>query len=279
MSARDEILSGLRKTLDQPNLRFPPANTSPLDLDRMTVTEALGGPYELAFRFGQELVALHGSYEIVESTAEARLSLLNRIGAWIEAEEAAQKGAVIKTGQERSILAWNPELLPVDGLAVALEDMHLLLVNPDNLDSEQAREDIRFIRYGVTGVDAAFASTGSMLMISGPGKSRVASLLPFYHVALIPFTRLYPTVESWLAKQRDDGALIQAMSEQANISMITGPSKSADIEMNLTLGVHGPKFLHAILFDDENDAGGLGFEAESEFDSLRFDNQFGFEEA
>jgi hypothetical protein len=49
--------------------------------------------------------------------------------------------------------------------------------------------------------------------------------------------------------------------------------------MNLTLGVHGPKFLHAILFDDENDAGGLGFEAESEFDSLRFDNQFGFEEA
>jgi L-lactate dehydrogenase complex protein LldG len=245
----------------------------------MTVTEAFGGPYELAYRFGQELVALHGSYEIVESTAEARLSLLNRIGAWIEAEEAAQKGAVIKTGQERSILAWDPEFLPVDGLAVALEDMHLLLVNPDGLDSEQAREDIRFIRYGVTGIDAAFASTGSMLMISGPGKNRVASLLPFYHVALIPFSRLYPTVESWLAKQRDEGTLIEAMSEQANISMITGPSKSADIEMNLTLGVHGPKFLHAILFDDENDAGGLGFEAESEFDSLRFDNQFGFEEA
>jgi len=279
MSARDEILTGLRKTLEQPSLRFPPADTSPLDLDRMTVTEAFGGPYELAYRFGQELVALHGSYEIVESTAEARLSLLNRIGAWIEAEEAAQKGAVIKTGQERSILAWDPEFLPVDGLAVALEDMHLLLVNPDNLDSEQAREDIRFIRYGVTGIDAAFASTGSMLMISGPGKSRVASLLPFYHVALIPFSRLYPTVESWLAKQRDEGTLIEAMSEQANISMITGPSKSADIEMNLTLGVHGPKFLHAILFDDENDAGGLGFEAESEFDSLRFDNQFGFEEA
>ena len=51
---------------------------------------------------------------------------------------------------------------------------------------------IRFIRYGVTGVDAAFASTGSMLMISGPGKSRVASLLPYYHIGLDPVQPAVP---------------------------------------------------------------------------------------
>ena len=78
----------------------------------MTVTEATGGPYELAFRFGEELVTLHGSYEIVESPAEARLTLFNRLVEWIDAEDAARKGAVIETHQERSVLSWDPALLP-----------------------------------------------------------------------------------------------------------------------------------------------------------------------
>lgn len=251
MNARDEILAKLRETLAQPSLRFPPADTPLLDIDRMTVTEAEGGPLELALRFGQELLALHGTYEIVESPAEARLSLLNRLTEWIDAEQAAQKGAVIQTGQERSVLSWAPEFLPVDGLVPALADMNLLLVTPESLATDQEREAIRFIRYGVTGADAAFASTGSMLSISEPGKNRVASLLPYYHIALIPFSRLYPTVEAWLAAQREAGTLVAALSDKANVTIITGPSKSADIEMNLTLGVHGPKHVHAVLFDDE----------------------------
>jgi L-lactate dehydrogenase complex protein LldG len=253
MSARDEILSGLRQILAQPELRFPPPSTPPLtDADRMAVTEAAGGPLDLAHRFGEELVALHGSYEVVESPAEARLTLLNRLMEWMDADRAAQKGAVIETGQERSILAWDPAQLPVDGLGPALEDMELQLVTPDSLQGDEEREAIRFIRYGVTGVDAAFASTGTMLTVSGEGKSRAASLLPYYHVGLIPLSRLYPTVERWLAEQREAGDLARLLRDHANVTLITGPSKSADIEMNLTLGVHGPKFVHAILFWDES---------------------------
>ena len=253
MSARDDILSGLREILAQPELRFTPPSTPSLTrADRMTVTAAAGGPVDLARRFGEELVALHGSYEIVESPAEARLTLLNRLVEWMEAEHAAQKGAVIETGQERSILAWDPELLPIDGLGPALEDMNLRLVTPDSVQSDEEREAIRFIRYGVTGVDAAFASTGTMVTLSGKGKSRAASLLPYYHIGLIPFSRLYPTVEHWLAEQRETGSLVDLLRSRANLTLITGPSKSADIEMNLTLGVHGPKFVHAILFGDES---------------------------
>ena len=251
MSARDDILGALRNDLSQQDLRFPPQAPPPLTfMSRMTVTTATGELHELAHRFGSELTALHGTYEVVDSPAEARLSLLSHLNTWIDAEEAAKKGAVIETGQERSVLSWDPELLPVPGLPEALADMYLHLVTPDALDTSEDRDAIRHIRYGVTGVEAAFASTGSMLMISGKGKPRIASLLPYYHLALIPFSRLYPTAESWMSAQREDVDLNQLLRDHANISMITGPSKSADIEMHLTLGVHGPKFVHAVLFDD-----------------------------
>jgi L-lactate dehydrogenase complex protein LldG len=154
------------------------------------------------------------------------------------------------TGQERSILAWAPERLLLDHIQPALEDLGLKLVTPADLQSGEQREQVRHIRYGVTGVEAAFASTGSMLVVSGPDTPRAASLLPFRHVALIPFSRLYRTMEEWLAVQREAGKLAELYRSHANVTMITGPSKSADIEMNLTLGVHGPKYVHAILFDD-----------------------------
>jgi len=251
MNAREDILNVLRETLNQPELRFPSETAPPLTfMSRMTVTTANGDAVGLAHRFGSEMVALHGSYDVVDTPAEARLTILNRLVEWVDADAAAKKGAVIETGQERSVLSWDPDMLPIDGLPPALEDMDLQLVTPDSLETEEQRDAIRHIRYGVTGVDAAFASTGSMLLVSGDGKSRVASLMPFYHIALIPFSRLYPTIEAWMSEQREKGDLAGIMRDYANATLITGPSKSADIEMNLTLGVHGPKHVHAILFDD-----------------------------
>ncbi len=147
-------------------------------------------------------------------------------------------------------MSWHPDHLPVDGLAESLADVGWTLVYPEDLTTPESREAVRFIRFGLTGVEAAFAATGSMLVLTGAGRSRTASLLPFRHIALIPFSRLYPTIEAWLAERRAQGELVDLLRERAAWHMITGPSKSADIEMNLTLGVHGPKFVHAILFDD-----------------------------
>ncbi len=259
MTARDDILNHLRATLARPDLRFPPVapkgfpplGAEPLtSATRMTVTRADGDLPLLARRFGEELTALHGSYEIVQTPTEARLALINRIITWMEQEGAERKGAVIVTGQERSILAWSSDQLPLEGLGPAFNDLGLKLITPINLRAGPGRDQVRHIRYGLSGVSAAFAATGSMLMIAGPGTNRAASLLPFRHLALIPFSRLYPTLEDWLAEQRDAGKLDQIYRTRANLTLITGPSKSADIEMILTLGVHGPKFVHAILFDD-----------------------------
>lgn len=250
MSSRESILSRLRAILARDDLRFPPLDPEPLTAEtRMAVTAARGGGPELAHRFQAELTALHGTADLVGSPAEARLTLINRLVAWQKAEEESAKGVRLQTGQEKLVLAWEPDALPLDHLAESLADMGLNLFTPASLTDKQSREEARHIRYGLTGVEAAFASTGSMLVATGPGAFRSASLLPLRHIALIPLTRLYSTLEAWLAERRDDN-LDRYVRSHPNLTLITGPSKSGDIEMNLTLGVHGPKFVHAILFDD-----------------------------
>ncbi|MFZ4664616.1 MAG: LutC/YkgG family protein [Caldilineaceae bacterium] len=249
MTARDEILNRLTTTLARPDLRFPPPQTQPLTAaTRLTVTEASGDKLALAQRFGAELTNLYGSYQIVESMAEARMALISRLLLWQEEEEQGRKGQRLVTQQEKRILSWAPDALPVTGVNDALKDLGFQVVTPTNLRSVESREAIRFIRYGITGVEAAFAATGSLLVTSEPETNRVASLLPFRHIAIIPFERLYPTIESWLQAQRSAGTLVDFLRQHANVALISGPSKSADIELNLTLGVHGPKFVHVILF-------------------------------
>lgn len=257
MDARNEILTRIRTILDRPDLPFPPREAPPLTAEeRMTVTHAEGGKRQLAERFGQELTKLYGSYEILESAIEVRLALINRLNDWAAEEEAARKGPKPDLrGQERMVLSWAADKLPVEGLHEALADTGWKPVAPPRLTTPEALEAVRFIRFGVTGVEAAFAATASMLVIAGPGQSRAASLLPFRHVAIIPFSRLYPTIESWLAERRAAGELVDLLRSRAGWNLITGPSKSGDIEMNLTLGVHGPKFVHAILFNDLGDGG------------------------
>jgi L-lactate utilization protein LutC len=251
-TARDHILGKLRSALARPDRRFPPQDAEPLTPEtRMTVTAASGGKLALARRFGDELQQLHGDFEIVDSPAEARMALITRLQGWIADEAQNAKGLRLGVGYERQVLSWHPDALPISGLAEALHDLNLTLVTPGELRSPESREAVRYIRYGLTGVEAAFASTGSMLVASGPQTMRSASLLPIRHIALIPFACLYPTMEDWLRQRRAEDKLADYLRAHANVVMISGPSKSADIEMNLTLGVHGPRYVYAIVFGKE----------------------------
>ena len=249
-AARRTILGRLRTTLARADLRFPPANPPELTAaTRMAVTSAPGGAPELAARFAAEMERLHGACEIVNSPAEARLALINRLLDWRSEDEAAAKGMRVKTDQERMVLGWQSDALPLEHVAEALADMGMRLVTPIDLTTKESRESVRQIRYGLTGAEAAFAATGSLLLASTPQTLHAAGLLPLRHIALVPFTRLFANVEAWLADMRL-GDLAGWMRSKPNVTLITGPSKSADIEMILTLGVHGPKFVHVILFDD-----------------------------
>lgn len=251
LSARDEILNRLRTALRHPELRYPPPETRRLTGDeRMTVGQAEGDRFALARRFGAELETLHGTFEIVESVAEARMAAIGRLQIWLAEELAARRTERAEQPGDRDVLIWAPEELPVDGLTPALRDLEFRLIQPVDLHDRDERERVRAARSGITGVDAAFAATGTVVLAAGPNKSRAASLTPFRHLLLVPISRIYPTAEAWMAEMRQAGRLTETIRESRNVALVSGPSKSADLEGILTMGVHGPKVVHAVIFED-----------------------------
>jgi L-lactate utilization protein LutC len=104
------------------------------------------------------------------------------------------------------------------------------------------REPDPTVRAGVTGALCGIAETGSVVLVSGAGETLKASLLPEIHIALLKISQLVPTVPTAMCKPE----VIKA----ASTVLVSGPSRTADIEMTLTIGVHGPGELHVLLIDD-----------------------------
>jgi L-lactate dehydrogenase complex protein LldG len=111
------------------------------------------------------------------------------------------------------------------------------------------REEAARAELGVTGVDLAVAETGTLILLSGAGRPRSTSLLPATHVAVFDRHRLVESLEQV-------GVVLEALHADparmsgAMINFITGPSRTADIELTLTRGVHGPKEVHAVFVDE-----------------------------
>jgi L-lactate dehydrogenase complex protein LldG len=78
------------------------------------------------------------------------------------------------------------------------------------------------------------------VLVSGPGRGRLASILPPLHVAIVSERRLRPSLAALLREEP------RLLDEGSNVVVVAGPSRTADIEMTLTHGVHGPKHLHVI---------------------------------
>ena len=86
---------------------------------------------------------------------------------------------------------------------------------------------------GLTEVDYAVAETGSLVVRHRPEHGRAISLVPFVHIAIVQPKNLVPDLLDLMEKLQKDGT-------GSGITMISGPSKTADIEMNVVIGVHGP---------------------------------------
>jgi L-lactate dehydrogenase complex protein LldG len=159
------------------------------------------------------------------------------------AHEAAEQ--VVSLCQERGwqrLLAWGWDEIGCEGLSEALSRAGIEAVQRGT-PSELAE-----IQAGLTGAEAGVADTGTIVVRSGARRSQLASLLPPTHIALLPAERILPDMRSYFEKlDAQDGASTYVRAS-SNLVFISGPSRTADIEQTLTLGVHGPRELIVVVW-------------------------------
>jgi L-lactate utilization protein LutC len=174
-------------------------------------------------RFVEELEALGGHGKRVESMEEAREYVLDL---------ARERGAKL-------LLRWDVEELEELGVDEPLKEAGVEVAvwrDLEDFKDVAASSDI-----GLSTAEWAIAETGSLILTGGAGKGRTVTLLPPTYVAIVPADRIMRTVPEAIEKYAGEGTL------PANLCFHTGPSRSGDIEMTLTIGVHGPGDVHVVL--------------------------------
>jgi L-lactate dehydrogenase complex protein LldG len=155
-------------------------------------------------RFETELVALGGTF-----TRCAESELGGRIAALLQERGIA------------AILAWEAAHLP-PGLLDELQKAGIAVCHTPDAS----------VKAGLTGALAGVAETGTLVLPGAPGRPLVASLLPEIHLAVLKESEITLSLPEVIGRQE--------VREASALALISGPSRTADIEMTLTIGVHGP---------------------------------------
>jgi L-lactate dehydrogenase complex protein LldG len=99
---------------------------------------------------------------------------------------------------------------------------------------------------GITGAYCGIAETGTLVLLSSAGSPASTHLLPETHIAVLSADRIVPTMEDAFALMRRERGGAAAMMPRA-VNMVSGPSRTGDIEQTIVLGAHGPYRVHIII--------------------------------
>jgi L-lactate dehydrogenase complex protein LldG len=199
---------------------------------------------ELSERWREHLERFRHEFERVGG-------ILHRVTDAAEVPEAIARLAAERGG--RRVVAWHGEALGLDVAgplaARGLQASAAPVAEVDAAERDRRRALAADADLGVTGVDLAIAETGTLVVVSGAGRPRSTSLLPPCHVAVFDRDVLVASLlqaglalEAWHEGSPPDG-------RGTSINFITGPSRTADIELTLTRGVHGPREVHAVFVE------------------------------
>jgi L-lactate dehydrogenase complex protein LldG len=140
----------------------------------------------------------------------------------------------------KKTLIWQSLLDRTPYLKQSLENAEIEIVPEGDLD------DLARIPVGITDVGAAIADTGTLVLQNLIGQPSFVSLLPDIHIAVVDSQNLYPNLPAYLDSIHNPK---ETLSASNNLVFITGPSRTGDIELSLTLGVHGPRELIVIIIN------------------------------
>ncbi len=220
---KDKFLNNIKNNLQKTHLPDALSQKPPLqELPKFK-------PEALIAQFTQEAVALKCKVHQAKSEQDVFEQLANIFAQY----------------QATDFIAWDDKYFPLPGLTDKLKAQRLnrrsATIPHNGRQRQAAMKSLSDVPIGLTGALAGLADTGTLALQSGLGRGRLASLLPPVHIALLNVKQLFPTMAHFLHAQPN------AARNASNLVFISGPSRTADIEQVLTLGVHGPKNLHIIL--------------------------------
>ena len=213
MSARDNILQRIREA----NGRGAGTSAKERDAILMRLDAHGRGPlptmeWEALPRFRERCIAMMSSVDEVGSLAQVP----SAVASYLREQNLPTSGA-----------CW-PEFAELDwaGAGLAIES------RPSHGDD----------KLGITGAFCALAENGTLMLLSGENTHATTSLLPENHVAIVAASRIVRTMEDgWDLLRRECSGLPR------QVNFVSGPSRTADIEMTLVLGAHGPFRVHVIV--------------------------------
>jgi L-lactate dehydrogenase complex protein LldG len=159
-----------------------------------------------------------------ERIARFRMELELLEGTWISCPKEELVDRTIQLLEEmncQKMMTWQKEYLP-EGLLEAITRKGISTYQQPDPE----------IKFGLTGAIAAAAETATILLPGGPGRPLTVSLLPEVHIAILEAEKIHQSLSEIIH--------LPQVRESSSVAFISGPSRTADIEMTLTIGVHGP---------------------------------------
>jgi L-lactate dehydrogenase complex protein LldG len=182
-----------------------------------------GAGTDAVVRFVQELTAAGGQAHVVADRSAAAALVLDLV---------RQSGA-------RRVLLEQTAILDELSIVSALRTAGIEVQRADQVEAAAFfQADL-----GITGVDHLIAETGSVVLRSSPDRSRSVSLLPPVHVAVAHRSQILSDMFDLFEGHPPAG------DPPSGMTIITGPSKTGDIELRLVTGVHGPGVIHVVVID------------------------------
>lgn len=237
LSSRDKILSRIKTGLNQPgnDRRLgsePPAHkpghpaTDKIRIESDNNIER--EQQELIDIFTNELAQVNGLFKVVNNEDELRRYLSD----------------VTTEHDSKSFIVWGTPLI------AQLKVIEYLKTNDLRVVKSRDKNQLEGADIGITEVDFAIADSGTLVLFSDPNKPRLTSLIVPLHIAILDSKKIVRNIFDLfqiIGHEYNEG--LDSKRIMSCITFITGPSRTADIELNLTLGVHGPKELHVLIYN------------------------------
>ncbi len=243
MSERGEFLSTVRGALGCFGVGAPEKVPSATALSDDTIAvelraqnileDAKGRADELIDALAVSAAAAEWKVARVSSLVDAKQYVVDLVGS-LEAR------SVVRSAQEVVEKLVLESVLPPLGVALTT----MALDGPDDEQRANLRERAISADLGVTGVDYAIVETGSCVLLASEEVSRLVALTPPVHLAIVQRGQVLPSLDELFTLRRRE-ALVEGTSSYMNI--ISGPSRSGDIDQTIVTGVHGPREVHMVL--------------------------------